>query len=263
MSVNILCPHCRTINSSVSGLCYHCGKEIPDYLKEGTVECPSCLEITSAVEETCRHCEKPIPDYLLPHKRKELEKRAAQERADAAKVKALPPDKAQPASQQSDVGVVEKEPEAKVEAPAITAKVRPPRPADTSMKMLLRRNQKSGMMGMGRVTFALDVRVQVSTEMLALVKKYKMGKEILYYKEKVDLSDYWLLGPFRQFVKIIAARIWNVKITIDDLVKGKHMECKDIREMRAAEAQIREACETFKEVLESAAHFGGEEVIEI
>lgn len=263
MPVNIICPHCKTTNSSVSGLCYHCGKEIPDYLKEGTLECPHCHEITSAVEETCRHCEKPIPDYLLPHKHKELEKRVARAKAEAAKVEALPPDKAQPTPQQSDVGVAEKEPEAKVETPAVAAKVRPPRPADTSMKMLLRRNQKSGMMGMGRVTFALDVRVQVSPEMLALVKKYKMGKEILYYKEKVDLSDFWLLGPFRQFVRIIAARLWNVKITIDDLVKGKHFECKDIREMRAAEAQIKEACQTFKEVLESAVHFGGEEVVEI
>lgn len=262
MPVNILCPHCKTTNSSVSGLCYHCGKEIPDYLKEGTVECPNCLEITSAVEETCRQCGKPIPVYLIAYHRYKRGM-AAESEGEAAKVEALPPDERQPAPPQGDVGIAEKEPEAKVEAPAIAAKVRPPRPADTSMKMLLRRNQKSGMMGMGRVTFALDVRVQVSPEMLALVKKYKMGKEILYYKEKVDLSDFWFLGPFRQFVRIIAARLWNVKITIDDLVKGKHFECKDIREMRAAEAQIKEACQTFKEVLESAVHFGGEEVVEI
>ena len=131
------------------------------------------------------------------------------------------------------------------------------------MKLLLRRNQKSGMMGMGKVTFVLDVRVQVSPEMLALVKKYKMGKEILYYKEKVDLSDYWLLGPFRQFIRAIAARLWDIKITVDELVKGKHMECKDIREMLDAEEQIREASSTFKQILKSAAHFGGEEVVEI
>ena len=33
-------------------------------------------------------------------------------------------------------------------------------------------------------------------------------------------------------------------------------------EMRAAEEQLKEACKLFKEMLESAAHFEGEQVVE-
>ena len=88
MPEQIICPHCKTTTPASSDLCYRCGKEIPDYLKEGTLECPNCLEITSAVEETCRHCKNPIPDYLLAYSREDLEKRVATERAGAAKVEA-------------------------------------------------------------------------------------------------------------------------------------------------------------------------------
>ncbi len=115
----------------------------------------------------------------------------------------------------------------------------------------------------GKVTFTLDVRVALSDDMLALVKRYKMGKEVLYYKEKVDTSGIERMGTMAQLGRSIAARALNVKITIDDLVKGKHIECKDILEIRAAEEQIKDACAAFKEVLQTAAHFGGEEVIDL
>ena len=53
------------------------------------------------------------------------------------------------------------------------------------MKLLLRRSQKKGMLG-GSITFILDARSELTPEEKENVKKYKMGKEILYYKEKVD-----------------------------------------------------------------------------
>ena len=55
----------------------------------------------------------------------------------------------------------------------------------------------------------------------------------------------------------------NISVSVDDLAGGKRIECKDILEMLAVEGQIREAAITFKQVLDAAAHFGGEEVIEI
>jgi uncharacterized protein (DUF433 family) len=53
----------------------------------------------------------------------------------------------------------------------------------------------------------------------------------------------------------------NISVTVTDLVQGKRIECKNILEMLAVEGQIREAALTFKQVLDAAAHFGGEEVI--
>ncbi len=55
----------------------------------------------------------------------------------------------------------------------------------------------------------------------------------------------------------------NLSITVQDLLGGKRVDCKDIVEMLAVEEQIKTACQTFKQVLDAAAHFGGEEVLEL
>ena len=132
------------------------------------------------------------------------------------------------------------------------------------MKLILQRSQKSGMMGVGKITFGLDARAQLTGEEAGYVKTYKMGKEVLYHKAKISadaqMSDRFL--GFAGLAATFAARALDLTITVDSLVKGQHIDCKDIIEMRAAEEQLKEACGVFKEVLESAAHFEGEEVIE-
>ena len=53
------------------------------------------------------------------------------------------------------------------------------------MKLLLRRDQKSGMLG--GVTFQLEVRADLSADERANISKYKLGKTILYTRgELVD-----------------------------------------------------------------------------
>lgn len=125
------------------------------------------------------------------------------------------------------------------------------------MKLLLRRDQKSGLTG--KVTFLLDARADLTAEEIANVKKYKLGKEILYEKRKVDWDGTRLIGVAAR----LAAKAINLTVTVDDLVNGQHLECKDIVEMRAVEEQLKEATAVLKDVLEAAAHFGGEEVVEI
>jgi uncharacterized protein (DUF433 family) len=55
----------------------------------------------------------------------------------------------------------------------------------------------------------------------------------------------------------------TISVCVYDLVHGKRIEVKDIVEMLAVEDQVKEAARTFSQVLSAAAHFGGEEVIEI
>ena len=126
------------------------------------------------------------------------------------------------------------------------------------MKLLLRRNQKKGLIG-GKITFTIDARAELSSDEAENVKRYHLGKEILYEKEKVGWDGTGLVGVARR----LAAKAINLTVTVDDMVKGKHLECKDIVEMRAVEEQIKEASSIFKDILETAAHFGGEEVIEL
>ena len=126
------------------------------------------------------------------------------------------------------------------------------------MKVLLRRDQKSGLLS-SSVTFTLDVRAELTPEEAANVKKYKLGKTMLYQKLEMAERGSGLLGVASR----LAFKMMNLTLSVDDLTGGKRIDCKDIVEMRAVEEQVKEACKTFKEILDTAAHFGGEEVLEL
>ncbi len=126
------------------------------------------------------------------------------------------------------------------------------------MKLVLRRDQKSGMLGSG-VKFILIVRAEITDEEKAWIKTYKLGETMLYEKIEVLDKGSGLLGVASR----LALKMVNITISVNDLTKGKTIECKDIVEMVAVEEQIRDAAMTFKTVLLTAAQFGGEEVVEI
>lgn len=125
------------------------------------------------------------------------------------------------------------------------------------MKLLLRRDQRQGLLG--KVIFTLDVRAQISAEEKANIEKYKLGKELLYARNKdLPQEEGW-----KGVGKMIMFHALNLTISVDDLVHGKKVECKDIMEMLAAEEQIKDAAINFGRALEAAARFGGEEVIHV
>ncbi|OIR03581.1 hypothetical protein GALL_144400 [mine drainage metagenome] len=127
------------------------------------------------------------------------------------------------------------------------------------MKLLLRRDQKSGMRGVGKVTFTLAVRAELSEEEKTNIKKYKLGETVLYERSTMTDRGSGLLG----LASRVAFKMMNLSISVNDLASGKQVDCKDIMEMLAVEEQIKEAARTFKAVLTAAAQFGGEEVIEL
>lgn len=123
------------------------------------------------------------------------------------------------------------------------------------MKLLLRRDQKGGLMG--GTSFVLSVRADLSQEERGHIAKYKLGNSVLYTKSQIMDPGSGLLG----LASRLAFKAMNISVSVDDLVGGKRVECKDIVEMLAVEDQIKEACRTFKAVLGAAATFGGEEVV--
>jgi len=123
------------------------------------------------------------------------------------------------------------------------------------MNLLLRRDQRSGLLG--KVIFQLDVRAEISPEEMTNIQRYKLGNTMLYTKSEIVDPGSGLLG----LASRMAFHAMNISVTVADLVQGKRIECKNILEMLAVEGQIREAALTFKQVLDAAAHFGGEEVI--
>ncbi len=125
------------------------------------------------------------------------------------------------------------------------------------MKLLLRRDQKSGFTG--KVTFTLAVRAELTEEEKSNIKKYKLAETMLYERDKMSDGGSGLLG----LASRMAFKMLNISVSVKDLADGKTIEVKDIVEMLAVEDQIKEACQTFKAVLTAATHFGGEEVVEI
>lgn len=104
------------------------------------------------------------------------------------------------------------------------------------MKLLVRRDQKKGLMG--GMTFLLYVKADLSEEEKANISKYELSQTALYVSEKIS-------------------------ITAGDLWVGKKIECKSIVEMLEIEAETKEACKVFNAVLLAAKNFGGEEIVEI
>ena len=125
------------------------------------------------------------------------------------------------------------------------------------MKLLLRRDQRSGMLG-GKPVFSIDVRAEISEEDRAAIKKYKLGETVLYATHDI-VGGSGLLGAASR----LAIKAMTISVSVNDLATGKKVECKDIVEMLGVEDQLKEAAKTFKAVLDAAKHFGGEEVVEL
>ena len=125
------------------------------------------------------------------------------------------------------------------------------------MKLLLRRNQRSGLLG--KAVFVLEVRAEISDEEQANIRKYKLGDTQLYASHELLDKGRGLLGAASR----LAFKAMTISVSVNDLAGGKKIECKDIIEMLAVEEQITEAAKTFKQVLDAAAQFGGEVVVEL
>ena len=137
----------------------------------------------------------------------------------------------------------------------------------TKMQLRLKRGQKAGMTG--NVTFKLYFIVDLDTEEAAALQKYKFGKDVVYETPKGAAALSGLRGAEgfgetgRGLVSTLAAKALNQILTVNDMVNGKEIACKDIGEMIAAEEQIREACNGLSRILYACRNFEGEEIIDV
>jgi hypothetical protein len=123
------------------------------------------------------------------------------------------------------------------------------------MNLLLRRDQRKSMLG--KPVFQLEVWAEISPDEMKYINHYRLGDTVLYTKGELADRGSGLLG----LASRIAFHAMNISVSVNDLVNGKRIECKNILEMLAVEDQIKEAATTFKQVLNAATHFGGEEVV--
>lgn len=138
------------------------------------------------------------------------------------------------------------------------------------MKLKLRRSQQSGMTG--KVSFKLFFIVELDDDEQAALDKYRFGKHVVYETPKGAAASEGLKaavaagglgGMGRGLASTIAAKAFNQILTVNDMVNGKEIVCKDIDEMIAAEEQIKDACQSLSRILYMCRHFEGEEVIDV
>jgi hypothetical protein len=146
------------------------------------------------------------------------------------------------------------------------------------MQLKLRRSQRAGGMLGGKVIFALDARAELSGDEQGLVRKYALGKLVVYDSEARKKHGESAYGHFDNAANTTTGRsLWSnarglasaammaltLRVTVDSIIGGQHIECKDLDELLGAEAAIVDACKSLKAYLDTALTFDGrEEVLE-
>jgi len=167
-----------------------------------------------------------------------------------------------------------------------SADVLKPMPPLEGIVLKLKRSQKTGTLG--GLIYMLDARIDASQETLSLIAKHKLGNRLIYESEArqkhaaaaqghlaATRGGPSLLAPASEQAKGAVGTLWNLgratvsaviaslalRITVNSLLSGVHVECKDMEELLEAEAAIREAKENLEGFLEAAQTFDGREEI--
>ena len=127
------------------------------------------------------------------------------------------------------------------------------------MKLILEREQRSGGLIKKTQVFAVTFRAEISQAERDAINKYKLADDVLYESHTIDDGGSGLLGlASRMYLNTMIK-----KVIVRELIDGKTIECNDIVEMKGIEGQVMEAAQNLKIILDTAATFGGREVIEL
>jgi len=124
------------------------------------------------------------------------------------------------------------------------------------MNLLVRRHHRAGIIG--SLVFVLDVRAELTAEERHTIAMHGLGSTILYSRAELVDPGAGFLGMASRLL----FRMTNISVSIDQLARGKRIECTSIVEVLAVEDKIKSAFIMLKTVLEAAQQFAGEELVE-
>jgi hypothetical protein len=189
-----------------------------------------------------------------------------------------------PTAQAQSSQLVPQESSSKGRIPAATSQPFSNSGPATGMALRLKRGERVGTLG--KIVFTLDARIDVSAENRALIEKYKLGDRVIYesanrekYRDKAlrnvantqdqpglfasPGSQVW--GLAKTLGRVGAAAInasfsaLSLRVTVNSLMSGVHIECKDMNELLDAEESIRQAGQNLKNEIATATSFSGQE----
>ena len=141
------------------------------------------------------------------------------------------------------------------------------------MNLKIKRSQRTaGLMG-GKLFFALDAQLELTEDERSLIDRYKLGKISVYDSETRkshqaaaeanlmvnEVTRSW--SSYGRAIMSTAMARLSLRVSIDSLKDGQHIECKDLDELLGAEAAIRDACANIRSYLDIAATFDGREEV--
>lgn len=177
----------------------------------------------------------------------------------------------------SAVAALETEIELQNAALPVPAAEIPPSSAPQGIVLKLKRSQRSSLTG--KVMFVLDARIELSSADVGLIRKYRLGDDVVYEstsrKQSMEASRKHLQmsepsktgGAGKTLFRLARAGIsataaaLSLRITINSLMTGVHVECKSMGELMQAESAIIEAVTDVRDYLDVAETFDGREEI--
>src|SRR5262249_42958370 len=154
------------------------------------------------------------------------------------------------------------------------------------MWLKLKRSEKQSRMG--SLIYVLDARMDVSPDVREKITKYGLGELVVYessrrqaHKEAVQEhlqgsgNQTSIFAPAGEQAKAAAKSFWklgraavsagmaalSLRITVNSMLQGVHVECKDMGELLEAEEAISEAAHNVRAYLETAETFSGQEKV--
>lgn len=165
--------------------------------------------------------------------------------------------------------------------PAVSQDLPPGQP----MALKLKRTQKQGLTG---PIYMLDARIDVSAEVRALIIKHNLSSRVIYESSDRQRhaanaeahlagshSDTGFFAPPRDQAMGAAKTLWklfragvsaarasfSLRVTVNSLLSGVHVECKSMDELLEAEDAFREAKVNLEVHIASAQTFDGREEV--
>lgn len=164
-------------------------------------------------------------------------------------------------------------------------------PAKPATHLKLKRSQRSGGLTGGKLFFALDARIDVPAGDRELIKKYKLGEAIVYDSEdrqryseaaqahaEASHDNTSMFAPVGQQALGVGKTLYKLgragvsaamaglalRVTVDSLLAGVHIECKSMQELLEAEKAVITGAHNLKSYLQTAVTFDGrEEILEL
>jgi hypothetical protein len=137
------------------------------------------------------------------------------------------------------------------------------------MQLKLRRSQRTAGVISRSIMFMLDARLELTEDEAANVHRYGLGDQVIYnsaasrkhLEAAADAAARDTGGSFISQIAQLAMHRLSLNITLDGLVKGQHIECKDIDELLGSEKAIRMAAHSAYAFLAVAKGFDGRDVL--